>query len=632
MRILRSLVAGALALPLACSSSSPSTGPAPADQVAPTVTAVLPAGDAVSSAARIEVRFSEPMRPDASGAALLPPHAMGAAVWSGGNTVLTYEPAEPLPYGTTFTLSVSGADATGNALAGVVEYPFTVRDVPAVVVSPADGDTGVGTGASVVFSFPEEMGAAEPTVEATDGSAAVALGTGVWSQGRTVLTFTPPARLAFARPYTVTIAGAVAAGGDAYPAAATSFTTSEEPRIIAGSPADGARDVPAGSGIVLTFNVPMDPVSTSSVLTIIGCPALLWNEQHTRLSCTPVPALLPSQHYRFTVSSSARSAAGDPLLAHTWSFDTAYVDTRAPRLLAVTPADGKTDAFPGGSLVFTFDERMDQASAQQALAVTVRPDGGNAAPRLGTFSAWDAAGTVMTWTPSPAFARGDAVTWNLHAATAEDAAGNLLAAQTGAFHVVKRRTQTLHVEAANSGTLTRTPVPVFSRVLGASTVGDAANNSALRAFWSFDLGALDPAPARVLVATLEWNVSALTGAPARLGTLQLAGVFYGAALDAGSADFDAPVDTVTGCLTTPCLPGTKKEAIWAMPLVPGAGSANVTAKVVERDLGNVARGGRSQFAVRFTTTTNADNRADEVSFVTSTASSPWMVVDYEHGW
>jgi hypothetical protein len=95
----------------------------------------------------------------------------------------------------------------------------------------------------------------------------------------------------------------------------------------------------------------------------------------------------------------------------TWSFT---VDTTAPAISAVAPADGATEVTIAASVVITFSEPIDAAT----FAYTVTPDPG------GWSISWGSGGTVATLTHAP-FAYQE--TYTVVVITANDLAGNLLA-------------------------------------------------------------------------------------------------------------------------------------------------------------------------------------------------------------
>ena len=97
-------------------------------------------------------------------------------------------------------------------------------------------------------------------------------------------------------------------------------------------------------------------------------------------------------------------------------------DAVPPTILAVAPADGATAVAPATNVTVTFDEAMDEASAEAAFAL-VAADGTSVA---GTFT-W--AGNAMTFDPSANLASGASYRASV-ATNARDVAGNALATPT----------------------------------------------------------------------------------------------------------------------------------------------------------------------------------------------------------
>jgi subtilisin family serine protease len=95
-------------------------------------------------------------------------------------------------------------------------------------------------------------------------------------------------------------------------------------------------------------------------------------------------------------------------------------DETAPTISSFSPADGATGISPTATVGVTFDEAMNQASAQNAFSLARTSDG---APVTGTFS-WS--GNTMTFDPTGSLAEGTSYTAT-EAATATDTAGNALA-------------------------------------------------------------------------------------------------------------------------------------------------------------------------------------------------------------
>ncbi len=90
----------------------------------PTVIATAPVGSGVSKGATITVQFSEAMNQTAT--TILVDGITGVLTWSGNTAVFT--PSSALAYNTTYTLSASGKDVSGKALAATGWTFTTLKD------------------------------------------------------------------------------------------------------------------------------------------------------------------------------------------------------------------------------------------------------------------------------------------------------------------------------------------------------------------------------------------------------------------------------------------------------------------------------------------------------------------------
>lgn len=135
------------------------------------------------------------------------------------------------------------------------------------------------------------------------------------------------------------------------------------PEVVSVLPAAGAT---AGPGAVLRvdFSESMDPLSlTTSTLVVADAAGRVvpGTVQAGAQQATFVPALgWSSGSYTARVTTGAADRAGNSLAAqHEWSF---ALDTEAPAVTAVTPADGAVDVALDGVITFTFSEPVDPAS------------------------------------------------------------------------------------------------------------------------------------------------------------------------------------------------------------------------------------------------------------------------------
>jgi uncharacterized repeat protein (TIGR01451 family) len=203
----------------------------------------------------------------------------------------------------------------------------------------------------------------------------------------------------------------------------------------------------------------------------------------------------------------------------TWSFT---VDTVAPTIIAVAPANGAVEVETTASAEITFSEPIDADS----FSFTVTPDPG------GWSIAWSGGGTIATLTHAPF--TGD-TTYTIRVTTAGDPAGNSLAQAphewsftTAAYRVYLPLVIRAHVVA---------PDLVVERIIATENdtqvvIKNQGNETVVDNFWVDVYIDPDPAPTHVnqlwsdLAAQgLVWGVSADL-APGEVLTLTVNGDYY----------------------------------------------------------------------------------------------------------
>jgi hypothetical protein len=182
---------------------------------------------------------------------------------------------ETLPIGGTATISATARDVAGHT-GSAAPVVVTIRDVvgPTVVsVAPADGATGVDTGAVIAVTFSEAVdpastggpGGVRLLREGVPVVAAQAL-----QNGDRTVTLTPEAPLALNTLYSVAVGTGVRdrAGNPLAAPVTSSFRTvspdTTPPRVQGIVPAGGAVDVPLGAAIEVTFTEAVDPATITA--------------------------------------------------------------------------------------------------------------------------------------------------------------------------------------------------------------------------------------------------------------------------------------------------------------------------------------------------------------------------------
>ena len=386
----------------------------------PTVVSTVPANAAAAVAVNttITATFSEAMNPATISAATFTVTGPGATPIAGAvsysGTTATFTPAAVLPSGTliTATITKGAKDPTGAPLSANFVWTFTTAPPPAVVSTiPANAAVGVAESTTVTATFSVPMDAA--TITATTftltGPGATAV-TGSVSYAGNTATFTPAALLAGSTLYTATITtGAKDPTGNALAANHVwSFTTAATPAVTSTVPANGATNVPLNQKIAATFNLPMSaPTITAAGTFTLAVTAggaavpgtVTYDAPSNTATFAPTAALVASTQYTATVTTAAKSTAGNGLAAnYVWSFTTGIAaNASAPTVISTDPADLATLVPLNQKIAATFSTAMDPAtiSAVGTYTVAVAGVGGAAVP--GTISY---AGRTAVFTPT----------------------------------------------------------------------------------------------------------------------------------------------------------------------------------------------------------------------------------------
>lgn len=113
--------------------------------------------------------------------------------------------------------------------------------------------------------------------------------------------------------------------------------------VTGSAPAAGDTGVVGYADITVNFSKPMEPTSTKSAFSISPAVAgeVSFNPSHTELTFHPDSHFASLTDYKVTIASTAEGSnlrsIGAP---YAFEFTTARLDTAAPRLSAVSPADG----------------------------------------------------------------------------------------------------------------------------------------------------------------------------------------------------------------------------------------------------------------------------------------------------
>ena len=260
---------------------------------------------------------------------------------------VTLDPSANLAAGTTYTVTLSGAqDLSGTAMAAT-SWSFTTSaaDTTAPTVSvrtPASGATGVPVGSVVTATFSETVQATTISFVLKNGSNTVS-STVTYDPTSNTVTLDPAANLAPSTTYTVTLSGAQDLSGNTMTSTSWSFTTATAdttaPTVTAPSPANGAIGVQLTSLVTATFSEDVQASTINFVLKTgsTTVPATMLYDASSRIvTLDPAANLNPATIYTVTLSG-AEDLSGNTMTSTSWSFTTKAADITAPTVTAAKP-------------------------------------------------------------------------------------------------------------------------------------------------------------------------------------------------------------------------------------------------------------------------------------------------------
>ena len=436
--------------------------PVTSDVTAPTISTVVPAGNALSVAAstKLTVTFSEAMNASTintttvnlkQGTTAVP----GTVAYS--NNVATFTPSAALAGGKIYTATVTTGvkDAAGNALASNYTWNFTTAtiattDVTAPTVQsvvPLSNATSVAINSKVTATFSEPMNSGTITTASftlKHGTTSVA---GTVAYSGNVATFTPSAALAGSTAYTATIttaskdaAGNALASNYSWNFTTITVTASDvtPPTVQSVVPLSNATSVALNSKVTATFNEAMTSATiTSATFTLKqGTTSVAGTVSYSGnvATFTPSAALTGSKVYTATVTTGVKDAAGNALAAnYTWNFTTvAPADVTPPTVQSVVPLNSATSVAVNSKVTATFSEPMNSGTI--TTSTFTLKQGTTAVAGTVSYS-----GNVATFTPSAALAGSKVYTATLTTGV-KDVAGNALATYTWSFTTVATTT------------------------------------------------------------------------------------------------------------------------------------------------------------------------------------------------
>ena len=176
------------------------------------------------------------------------------------------------------------------------------------------------------------------------------------------------------------------------------IVTSLPPQVASSSPADQPEDYRVIDPIVIEFSRRMDRATTEAAISIepeVEDFTFRWSNGDRQLTITPAEPLEAETEYTLTVAGTAEGEFGDLLDGdgdgeaggdYEVQFTTSIADVVAPRLIAgyPNPRGRNIDLHP--ILSFTYDERVDHATVEGKLTLTLS---GSSDPIAGSVSVED---------------------------------------------------------------------------------------------------------------------------------------------------------------------------------------------------------------------------------------------------
>ena len=355
---------------------------------------------------------------------------------------VTLDPTAPLALGTTYTLTLSGAqDLAGTTMAST-SWSFTtaVANTTAPTVSaqtPASGATGVPVVSRVTATFSESVISSTISFVLKNGSTTVAAAVTYDVPSQTV-TLDPSANLAPGTTYTVTLSGAQDLRGNTMASTSWSFTTeaaiTTAPTVTAQSPSSGATGVPVGSDVTATFSEDVLAGTISFVLNNGSNPvsaAVTYDPISRTATVDPNLNLAPSTTYTATLSA-AQDLYGNVMTTLSWTFTTASGDTTAPTLISQSPTPAATGVATTSLVTATFSEDVQSSTISFTLQ-----NGANIVPATVSYNA-----ASRTVTLGPGTNLIPSTVYTVFLSDTQDLSGNVMAPVSWTFTTAAASTDT----------------------------------------------------------------------------------------------------------------------------------------------------------------------------------------------
>jgi len=353
--------------------------PVESDDPAPIVVSHLPRrGEQPAPTTPLTIKFDRPMAQNTleqaftlQQASETPQPIIGELAWLDERT-MRFTPTEPLAYHTTYDaiLTQDVTDSSGLPLA----EPFTMRfqtvgylEVSQVI--PADESTDIETDATITVMFNRPVVPLATLAEAENFPQPLTFsppieGAGEWLN-TSIYLFTPTEPLAGGTNYTAQVSADLQDVTETT-RLADEFTwqfTTQPPEVVFTSPTDNETLVDVDGAIQITFNQPIDLQSAQDHVQLAADSLFSglfetpvtgeFTVNEATLTFTPTEQLAFETSYQVTVDKGITAVAGGEGSRDSYNFT--FTTVPLPKIIATTPTDGETEAYPYGSFRVQFN-------------------------------------------------------------------------------------------------------------------------------------------------------------------------------------------------------------------------------------------------------------------------------------
>jgi hypothetical protein len=452
------------------------------DTTGPVVLGVSPGNGQTDVAvnAQVVVRLNESVSRATLGSGVVLSSVGGSVVpgtveYGGSPDVVVLRPSVVLSPNTQYLVSVSGlADLSGNVVTPFASV-FTTgsgevdQTGPGLVsVSPENGATDVGVGASVVMTFSEAI---DPTLSGASLGVFVYASSqpvaGSFVASGPVLTFTPQSAMPGGTQMLVSVSGERDLSGNVGFGVQSFFTTeavtdATAPRLLSILPSEGATGIGLNAEVVLTFSESMNSTTLSPNVVVfvngvqqsVGA-SVSADGRTVRFR----PSLLADALVTVVVTRGVTDLSGNALEEEVVShFTTAPVADRVrPWVVGQRPGSGSVGVPVGTSIVLYASEAASPATVEDGLFVSV--DGGI----VGGTVRVTGAGRVIEFLPNVPWPNGALVEVFLEE-VATDLSGNAFTTYQGSFRTQADPRQTAPSLVRTSPAIQAAQVPLNALV------------------------------------------------------------------------------------------------------------------------------------------------------------------------